>query len=101
MEQNAPELGNRSVLGWGNRGWLEIIDLVLSVCDKGTLKTHLATIDSWLGWEHGMVYYLFVPPNPEKTEYFLYAPILERAAVLLALWLICLWMYRRKIFLKI
>jgi predicted transcriptional regulator len=34
-------LGNRSVLGWGNRGWLEIIDLVLSVCDKGTLKTHV------------------------------------------------------------
>lgn len=34
-------MGNRSVLGWGNRGWLEIIDLVLSVCDKGTLKTHV------------------------------------------------------------
>ena len=41
MEQNPPELGNRSVLGWGNRGWLEIIDLVLSVCDQGTLKTHV------------------------------------------------------------
>jgi predicted transcriptional regulator len=41
LEQNPPELGNRSVLGWGNRGWLEIIDLVLSVCDKGTLKTHV------------------------------------------------------------
>jgi predicted transcriptional regulator len=34
-------LANRSVLGWGNRGWLEIIDLVLSVCDQGTLKTHV------------------------------------------------------------
>src|SRR5271169_6386345 len=34
-------MGNRSVLGWGNRGWLEIIDLVLSVCDQGTLKTHV------------------------------------------------------------
>ena len=41
MEQSLPELGNRSVLGWGNRGWLEIIDLVLSVCDQGTLKTHV------------------------------------------------------------
>jgi predicted transcriptional regulator len=41
LEQNPPELGSRSVLGWGNRGWLEIIDLVLSVCDKGTLKTHV------------------------------------------------------------
>jgi predicted transcriptional regulator len=34
-------LGNRSVLGWGNRGWLEIIDLVLAVCDQGSLKTHV------------------------------------------------------------
>ena len=41
MEQTPPELANRSVLGWGNRGWLEIIDLVLSVCDQGTLKTHV------------------------------------------------------------
>jgi len=31
----------------------------------------------------------------------MYAPILERAAVLLVLWLILLWMYRRKIFLRI
>ncbi|MBN1506614.1 MAG: DUF5009 domain-containing protein [Sedimentisphaerales bacterium] len=30
-----------------------------------------------------------------------YAPILERAAVLLVLWLVLLWMYRRKIFLRI
>jgi predicted transcriptional regulator len=41
LEQNPPELGNKSVLGWGNRGWLEIIDLVLLVCDHGTLKTHV------------------------------------------------------------
>jgi heparan-alpha-glucosaminide N-acetyltransferase len=30
-----------------------------------------------------------------------YAPILETFAVLFILWLICLWMYRRKLFLKI
>ncbi len=30
-----------------------------------------------------------------------YIPLLERAAVLLVLWLILLWMYRRKIFLRI
>ena len=30
-----------------------------------------------------------------------YAPILEASAVLLILWLICAWMYRRKIFIKI
>ena len=31
----------------------------------------------------------------------MYAPILESAAVLLALWLVCFWMYRRRIFLRI
>jgi heparan-alpha-glucosaminide N-acetyltransferase len=31
----------------------------------------------------------------------IYAPVLERAAVLLILWLVVLWMYRRKIFLRI
>jgi len=30
-----------------------------------------------------------------------YSPVLERAVVLLVLWLIVLWMYRRKIFLRI
>lgn len=31
----------------------------------------------------------------------IYAPILERAAVLLVFWLILLWMYRRKVFLRV
>ena len=30
-----------------------------------------------------------------------YAPIIEMAFMLLVLWLICYWMYRRKIFIKI
>jgi len=30
-----------------------------------------------------------------------YAPITERAAILLVLWLVCLWLYKRKIFLRI
>ena len=30
-----------------------------------------------------------------------YAPIMERVAILFVLWLICLWMYTRKIFLRI
>ncbi len=41
MSQNSAEFANRSVLGWGNRGWLEIIDLILAVCEKGALKTHI------------------------------------------------------------
>jgi predicted transcriptional regulator len=41
MEGDATGVAYRSVLGWGNRGWLEIIDLILSVCDQGALKTHV------------------------------------------------------------
>lgn len=30
-----------SVIGWGNRGWVEIIDMILEICQKGALKTHV------------------------------------------------------------
>ena len=33
--------------------------------------------------------------------YKIYAPVVESAVVLIVLWLVCLWMYRRKIFLRI
>jgi predicted transcriptional regulator len=35
------ELPNGSILGWGNRGWLEIVNLMLTVCEHGGLKTHI------------------------------------------------------------
>jgi predicted transcriptional regulator len=41
MERSSVEMGYKSVLGWGNRGWLEIIDLILAVCEHGALKTHI------------------------------------------------------------
>jgi len=41
MDQSTQEVGYRSVLGWGNRGWLEIIDLILQVSEQGALKTHV------------------------------------------------------------
>ena len=41
MDQSPIEVGYKSVLGWGNRGWLEIIDLILTVCERGALKTHI------------------------------------------------------------
>ena len=31
----------RSVMGWGNRGWLEIIEYILVTCKSGALKTHI------------------------------------------------------------
>jgi len=34
-------LDAKGVLGWGNRGSLDIIDLILLVCMNGTMKTHI------------------------------------------------------------
>lgn len=34
-------LAGQSVLGWGNRGWVEIIEMVLEACVNGSLKTHI------------------------------------------------------------
>ncbi|MDE1767073.1 MAG: hypothetical protein KGI27_12505 [Thaumarchaeota archaeon] len=30
-----------NVMGWGNRGWVEIIETILEVCQNGALKTHV------------------------------------------------------------
>jgi predicted acyltransferase len=47
---------------------------------------------TWLAW------FLHPAPSPDLD----YSKVgVEPAAVLLVLWLVCLWMYRRKIFLKI
>ena len=27
--------------GWSNRGWLEIIEFILSICENGARKTHV------------------------------------------------------------
>ncbi len=32
---------NNKKLGWGNRGWLEIIFNILNVCEKQSLKTRI------------------------------------------------------------
>lgn len=60
----------------------------------GSLKTHLATVDAWAGWEQGLVWHLFDPK-------FAYSPITQRVAVLFMLWLACVWLYRQKIFVRI
>ena len=31
----------RSVMGWGNRGWVEIIEFILETCIDRALKTHI------------------------------------------------------------
>lgn len=38
---NSTDYVETNVMGWGNRGWLEIIYFILVVCKKGSLKTHI------------------------------------------------------------
>lgn len=33
--------GLQSVMGWGVRGWVEIVEMILETCVKGALKTHI------------------------------------------------------------
>ena len=59
-----------------------------------SLTTHLTTVDAFFGCEKGITHYLFDPSFP-------YAQTCEHAARLLVLWLICLWLYRKKVFIRI
>ena len=59
-----------------------------------TLKTHLTSLDQWIGWKPGAATLLF------SGEY-VYSDIWRVTAVVFVLWLICVWLYRRKIFIRI
>ena len=59
-----------------------------------TLKTHLTTLDALAGWQQGATYYLF-------SEAYPYAAIWRSVATLFVLWLVCLWLYRKRIFVRI
>jgi heparan-alpha-glucosaminide N-acetyltransferase len=69
---------------------------------KGTLRTHLTTLtyvlEHWFGLGPSVV-----PKIEHEGSIFTgtYAPIYDSAAILFVLWLICLWLYRRKIFVRI
>ncbi len=58
------------------------------------LKIHLGTIDTLLGWEQGLRYYLF-------SSQFAYQPMLHSCAMLFVLWLFCFWLYHHRIFIRI
>lgn len=68
-----------------------------------SLKIHLTSLDMVLGWgdggahhwwENGISFYLF-------DDSYAYADIWQNTARVFVLWLICLWLYRRKIFVRI
>jgi len=31
----------QNVMGWGNRGWVEIVETILETCERGSIKTHI------------------------------------------------------------
>lgn len=31
----------KSVMGWGTRGWIEIVESILEISENGALKTHI------------------------------------------------------------
>jgi predicted acyltransferase len=66
---------------------------------RDSIQTNLGgPHNSWWPWWDN-----FLPPVSKEGAlvYGVYDPIVMSAAVLLVLWLICLWMYRKGIFLKI
>ena len=65
---------------------------------KGMLRTHLTTLsyvlDHWLGLGPSL------SPTVERSGPLFagpYGPVYEQAAILFVLWLVCLWLYRRRI----
>lgn len=69
---------------------------------RGALRTHLTTLtyvcEHWLGLGESAV-----PRIAREGPIFggAYGPAWDSAAVLFVLWLICLWLYRRKLFMRI
>jgi predicted acyltransferase len=72
-----------------------------------TLRTHLGGVALWLGqavqpaFARGSTWLETVSGINLGSDLFLYTPIFLSGAVLLVLWLICLWLYQRRVFLRI
>jgi predicted transcriptional regulator len=41
MSQNSVDFAGKATIGWGNRGWMEIAEVILRICEQGALKTHI------------------------------------------------------------
>jgi predicted acyltransferase len=68
------------------------------------LQLHGGTLVGWLHSAFGVPLDSSVfgtDLNNPKLFAGIYGPVIESASVLFVLWLVCLWMYRRKIFLRI
>jgi predicted acyltransferase len=104
---------------WKLRGWafpLVVVGLnsiamylmaqLLKPFTRSQVRIHVGTFLEWLGQVIPATrQYLPAPASSTAKipDIFggTYGPIIESLAVLLVLWLVCLWMYRRRIFLRI
>ncbi len=64
------------------------------------LKIHLTTLDS-ITFRWGGKFYQTITLKYLFNDTYRFSPILSSMAVLFVLWLICLWLYRRKLFVRI
>jgi predicted transcriptional regulator len=68
-----------NVSGWSNRGWLEIIEFILSMCENGARKTHVMyksnlnskQINEYLNFllDYGMLEMIQEHPNSKRYIY--------------------------------
>jgi predicted acyltransferase len=66
-----------------------------------TLWTHSRTVAQWLGYNLNEIVAAGEAAPAGQGGWVTYLPIIERAAVTFVLWLFCLWLYRRKIFVRV
>lgn len=74
------------IMHWLIDGWVD-----------GTLWTHGRMLAQAAGYDLGAA----ITAGESGQGWATYLPIIERASITFVLWLICLWMYRRKIFIRI
>jgi predicted acyltransferase len=65
---------------------------------RDTLKRHLGLPYEWLStWLNAHLHFGW----PAEIFGGVYGPIFEKTSILLIFWLVCVWLYRQKIFIRI
>ena len=78
-----------------------VMSMLLKPWIRQTLRTHLTTLIYVT--DHGLGLGSVVPRLTRDRGIFagVYGPMFDAIAVLMILWLVCLWLYRRKIFIRL
>ena len=87
-----------AIIDWG--GW-KAWAFPMVVVGMNSIAMYCMADGGFKGYIHSSFHTHLRPYHTFEHAAGQYAPIAESAATLLVLWLICLWMYRRRIFLRI